>query len=94
MHATIRTYAGTDIADALAPRADEVIRDVIGDIPGFRGYYLIRTDDGNTVTISLFDDEAGADASNSAAAAWVGENLADLHIPAPDIKDGKVIFST
>ena len=93
MHATIRSYKGTELADALAPRATEVIDDVIADIPGFRAYYLVRTDDGNTITISIFDDEAGADESTRSATAWVAENLADLNIAPPDIKDGNVVFN-
>ena len=60
MYATIRWYGGnTELADQLAARADEV-KPVINSIPGFQAYHLVRVD-GGTVSISVFDDQAGAD---------------------------------
>jgi hypothetical protein len=92
MYTTIRSYSGSELADALATREDD-IRQVIGTIAGFRAYYLVRTTDGNAVTISVFDDQAGAEESTRAAAAWVGENLADLAISPPQVTTGEVTFS-
>jgi heme-degrading monooxygenase HmoA len=77
MYVSIRAYQGnTELADALAARADE-LQGVIGGIDGFRSYYLIKLDEG-TASVSVFDDKAGADASNEAAAAWLSENLPDM----------------
>jgi hypothetical protein len=89
MHLTIRNYAGgAPLADALLEHEDEV-RGVITGIDGFRAYYLIRDEDGVT-TVSVFDDEAGAEASTRAAAEWVRENLGDLHVSPPQVTSGKV----
>jgi hypothetical protein len=92
MYATIRNYSGSELADALATREND-IRQVITTIGGFRAYYLVRTSDGNAVTVSVFDDQAGAEESTRAAAAWVAENLADLSVSPPQVTTGEVAFS-
>jgi hypothetical protein len=91
MHVTIRSYSGGDLADVLVEREDEV-RGVVGTIDGFRSYYALRTADGTT-TISVFDDEAGAEASTKAAAGWIAENLPDASFGAPQVTTGEVAVS-
>jgi len=92
VHATVRIYAGAnDLADALVEREDEV-KQIISEIEGFKAYYLVRTSDGAT-SISVYDNEAGAEQSNRVAAAWVAENLPDLSIAAPQISAGEVAIS-
>jgi 4-diphosphocytidyl-2C-methyl-D-erythritol kinase len=92
MHATVRIYSGAnDLADALVERKDEV-KQIISEIDGFKAYYLVRTSDGAT-SISVYDNEAGAEQSNRVAAAWVAENLPDLRITAPQISAGEVAIS-
>ena len=92
MYATIRSYSGgSEFADALVEHEDD-IRGIITLIAGFRAYYLVRTADGVT-TISVFDDQAGAEESTRAAAAWVGENLADVSPGAPQVTTGEVALS-
>jgi hypothetical protein len=92
MHVTIRSYSGAALADVLATREDE-IRQVIKAIDGFQASYVLRTTDGNTVSISVFDDQAGAEESTRVAAAWVAENLADLAVSPPRVTTGEVAFS-
>jgi hypothetical protein len=90
MHATIRSYSGGEaFVDALVEREDD-IRRIISGIEGFRAYYLVRTSDGNAVTISVFDHERGGDESTRTAAEWVRENLADLSVGAPQVTSGEV----
>ncbi len=92
MHATIRTYSGGGaFADALAARESDV-REVISAIGGFRAYYLIRTADG-TATVSVFDDQAGAEESTRAAAAWTAENMPDAAPGPPQVTAGEVLLS-
>ncbi len=93
MYATIRSYSGgSGFTDALVEHESDV-RQLINQIGGFRAYYLVRTSDGNAVTVSVFDDQAGAEESTRAAAAWVGENLADLAISPPQVTTGEVTLS-
>jgi hypothetical protein len=91
MYATVRTYSTPDLADALVSREADVKR-LISGIEGFRAYYLVRTADG-AVSISVYDDEAGANASTSAAASFIRENLPELAGSAPQVSAGEVVIS-
>jgi hypothetical protein len=91
MHATLRWYPDSTLADGLAARADE-IRSVIGEVPGFQAYYLVKGDQG-TISITVCDDEAGTTASNQVAASWLRENMPDLGGGAPNIAAGEVVIS-
>lgn len=90
MHATLRWYPDASLGDALAARADD-IRSVIGEVDGFRAYYLVKGDQG-TISITVCDDEAGTSASNRVAAEWLRENLPDLSVGAPNIAAGDVLI--
>jgi hypothetical protein len=92
MYASIRAYTGhRDLADTLARHTEE-IREVISGIDGFKAYYLLKLAEG-TSTISVFEDRAGAEASNRAAAAWLAENLPDLEVAAPYVTAGEVLMA-
>jgi heme-degrading monooxygenase HmoA len=92
MYATVRTYSGgSELADALV-RHEADVKSLISGIDGFKAYYLVRTADA-TVSISVYDSEAGADESNSAAANWIRENLPDLGGSAPQVSAGEVVIS-
>jgi hypothetical protein len=83
MYATVRNYAsGGSLVDVLVERESEV-RDLLTGIDGFRAYYMLRTENSGAVSVSVYDDAAGAEASNAAAAGWVRENLPDLAAAGP-----------
>jgi hypothetical protein len=94
VYATIRRYASDrGLVDALVENEAEV-RDLLTGIDGFRAYYIVRTSDGGAVSISVYDNAAGAEASNSAAAGWVRDNLPDLAAAGPpEITAGDVAVS-
>ena len=93
MYATMRYYHGNSaLADALVENQDEVKR-VIGGIDGFQAYYLIRIADGSTVSITVFENQSGAEESNRVAAEWLGENLPDLAASPPMVSAGEVLIS-
>ena len=82
MYAVIRAYTGnSDLADTLAEH-EEDIRQLIGGINRFKAYYLLKLAEG-TSTISVFEDQEGAEESSRTAAAWLAENLPDLNVAAP-----------
>jgi hypothetical protein len=92
MYAVIRAYAGnSDLADTLAEHEDD-IRQVIGGIKGFKAYYLLKLAEG-TSTVSVFEDQEGAEESSRAAAAWLAENLPDLHVASPYVTAGEVLMA-
>jgi hypothetical protein len=92
MYATVRTYsAGAELADALV-RHEADIKSLISGIDGFKAYYLVRTAEG-TVSISVYENEAGASESNSAAANWIRENLPEVGGSTPQVWAGEVVIS-
>jgi hypothetical protein len=92
MYATVRTYSGgPELADALVSNEDAV-KSLISGIDGFKAYYLVRTADG-AASISVYDDEAGASESTSAAAAWIRDNLPDLGTSVPQVSTGEVVIA-
>ena len=93
MYASVRTYPGNrDLADTLAEHADE-IRQLLGGIDGFKAYYLVKGGDATT-SISVFEDQAGAEESNRTAAAWLAENLPDLGVAPPQVTAGEVLIGS
>ena len=92
MYATVRIYAGhRGLADALVDNESEVKR-IISEIDGFEAYYLVRTAEG-AVSISVYENETGAEESNRAAAAWIGENLAEFAGATPQVAAGGVVIN-
>jgi hypothetical protein len=92
MYATVRMYSGgPELADALVSHETDV-KSLLSGINGFKAYYLVRTADG-TASISVYDNEAGANESNSAAANWIRENLPELGGSAPQVSSGEVVIS-
>jgi heme-degrading monooxygenase HmoA len=92
MYASVRNYVGGEgLVDELIDREGEV-RSLIEGIPGFRAYYLIRTDKGDAVSVSVYDDRSGAEESNRAAAEWIRGNLPDISLSAPQVSAGEVVI--
>jgi hypothetical protein len=92
MYATVRVYSGSrELADALVENESEVKR-IIRGIDGFKAYYLVRTSDG-AASVSVYENEAGADESNRVASDWIRENLPDLSVSAPQVSAGDVVIS-
>ena len=90
MYAVIRAYTGnSDLADILAEH-EEDIRQLISGINGFKAYYLLKLAEG-TSTISVFENQEGAEESTRTAAAWLAENLPDLNVAAPYVTAGEVL---
>ena len=91
MYATIRTYADApELADQLKARGDDV-DELISTVPGFRGYFLVKTD-GGCATISLFDDMSGAEESTRRAKQWLADNADTISSPPMSIWQGDVIM--
>jgi hypothetical protein len=92
MYAAIRRYVdNTELADTLAPH-EQAIREAISGIDGFRAYFLVRAHD-STVSVSVFDEAAGAEESSRVAAAWIRENLPGVSVDPPKASVGEVLIS-
>ena len=65
MYAAIRqARAKPGMAEELAGRIKEGAIPIISDVPGFRAYYVVYAPDDTVVSISIFNDHAGAEESN------------------------------
>ena len=94
MYATVRVYESAEgLADAVAANRAEILA-LFEDIPGFRGYHMVSTGPASCVSITVFDDQAGAEASNAAARDWIAGNLSGMSISPPAVHAGEVTMST
>jgi len=92
MHATVRTYEGVPNPAEAGRRVSETFVPLISEIDGFVAYYWADAGNGVMVSTSVFEDQAGAKASNERAAGWVRENPGVLPFP-PRITAGVVVAS-
>ena len=92
MYATVRSYGPSDLVAQLRQHQDAV-NSLMGTVTGFRAYYIVETNDGGAVSVTVCDDQAGAEESNAVAAGWIRDNLGGASIPAPTISAGEVAFS-
>ena len=83
MYITIRRY---ELDPADMEEVTRLVRDgfapIVSQVPGFRSYDWLRVSEGVMLSINVFDDQAGAEASVRAAADFVREHLAPL-LPHP-----------
>ncbi len=66
---------------------------MLRDIPGFNAYFLVRTDSGDAVSVSVYEDQAGADASNVAAREFIAANVPDVASAPPEVMAGDVAIT-
>jgi hypothetical protein len=93
MYATIRIYGEAEgLADAVAENKAEILG-LFREIDGFRSYYIVKTGPVSATSITVCDDEAGAEASNKAARDYIATNLGHLSISAPEVHVGEVAMS-
>ena len=94
MHASIRRYkVNTDAVAALAVRVEDGFIPIISRLPGFVSYMVVDGGDGIVASISIFESEESAKQSNTAAAAWVQENLSDVITEVPEITAGEIALA-
>jgi hypothetical protein len=96
MHATIRRYEGIDKArtEELTNKVRETFLPRMSKLDGFRGYYLIETNEGVMSSIDFFDTMAQADESTRLSATWVRDEKLDTILPnPPKVTGGEVIVN-
>jgi hypothetical protein len=92
--ASVRRYAlrGGSIA-ALMHKVDEIFADRIEGLDGFEVYHALDLGRSEILSISLFRDQASAEASDDLALQFVGEELRGFDIERTDVIGGEVIVS-
>jgi hypothetical protein len=83
-YAIIRRYSGLDprSGDEVERRVNAEVLPIISRIPGFVAYCALRTSGDVVASISIFEDQAGAEESTRQAASWIKQHLPTL-VPSP-----------
>ena len=92
MYITIRRYSihpGSTLE--LVERIRNSFVPLISRASGFIAYYAVDEGDGDVSAVSIFVDEASAEASNHLAAEWIMKNVAYLISSPPKIIAGNVV---
>jgi hypothetical protein len=93
MHVTIRRYqeirGGVD--EGMRRQLTDEFLPIIQQASGFLAYYALDSGNGGLVTISVFEDRAGAEQSTTMAADYIRENLADRFPAPPEVTSGEVV---
>ena len=93
MYATIRIYSeAAGLADAVAEHKAEIVG-LFREIDGFRSYHIVKTGPVSATSITVCDDQAGAEASNQVARDYIAANLGHLSVSAPEVHVGEVAMS-
>jgi hypothetical protein len=90
MYTVVRLYRikpGT--FDQISDKVQEGFISIIRSAPGFIGYYMVNTYNDTLMTISIFENQAGAYESTTKAAKWIKANIADLVETPPTIIAGE-----
>jgi hypothetical protein len=89
MYVSIRQYNGRNVAE-FSRRVQDGFVPIVRRVPGFLAWYLVDGGGGALFTVTICEERAGVEASVSAAAAWVEDNVADLVEGAPAVINGEV----
>jgi hypothetical protein len=91
MHAAIRQYqVDPGSVDEFRRGVNEGFLPTIKDVYGFQAYYAVDAGGGRLATVSVFDDQAGAEESTRMAADWIRQNMASLVPNPPEVLEGEV----
>jgi hypothetical protein len=95
-YAVIRRYTGVapDAIEDVTRRVNEELVPILSQLPGFVAYCALHTGGDAVASITVFDDQAGADEATRRVAAWVKERLASVVPNPPQFTAGKVIAYT
>ncbi len=92
MFAAIRRYhTDPGSVDEIARRVTDGFVPMISGMPGFVAYFAMDAGQGEFGSVSVFEDQQSAEASNKAAEEWVSQNLAELLPDQPDFAGGEVL---
>lgn len=92
--ASVRRYTIRDgSVGAVMHKVDEIFADRIEGLDGFEAYHALDCGRGEILSISLFRDQASAEASDDLALQFVGEELSGFDIERTEVIGGEVIVS-
>ena len=91
MHVTLRRYAevGARMYEIVARRVEEGLLPTLKAQPGFRSYCAFLTEDGDGVSVTVFDGREQAARANEQVRGWGQANLRDLLPDRPEAFAGE-----
>jgi hypothetical protein len=93
MYLTLRRYAGTAArADEIASRVQEGLVPILKRSPGFKGYCIFTSEDGDGVAVSLFESREQATKASLDAMSWVQSIMTDLLPDPPETFTGEAVL--
>jgi len=90
VYATLRQYRNAPGLVNGVVAGEDSIRTLLQDIDGFRAYYLLRTSGSGAISISIYDDRLGTEASTAAARGWLVANVPAAAAFPPVVSKGEV----
>jgi hypothetical protein len=93
MYAAVRRYEGIANDSEAGRLVGETFVPLLEHVPGFIAYYWIDAGDGVMASLSLFENQAGADKSVELAHAWIIDNAPGLFPNPPLVTEGPVVAS-
>ncbi len=93
MYIAVRKYKttpGTRTGE-IARRIHEGFLPIISQSAGFVAYYAVQAENDVIFSVSIFEDQAGAEESNRIGADWARHNLASLVQGGPEMTSGEVM---
>jgi hypothetical protein len=97
MYATIRRYtpktaATTENIEELKRRIEEKFLPVVQDIRGFHSYCVLNVDNREVLSISVFEDRAGAAESTRRAQEFVQKDPFKDQLGKPEVLEGELLL--
>jgi hypothetical protein len=93
MYLTLRRYAGTAAqVDEISSRAEKGLVPILKKSSGFKGYFVFASEDGDGVSVSLFESQEQAAKANEQARSWVQSEMKDLLPDPPEVFSGEAIL--
>nr|WTB30202.1 hypothetical protein OG781_12510 [Streptomyces sp. NBC_00830] len=91
MYAVVRRYEGVSDPAEAGRQVNEGFLPLLREVQGFVAYYWVDAGDGVMVSMSVFQDPAGAKESTDRAGEFVRGRLASLLPNPPQVTAGEVV---
>ena len=91
MYLVIRKFNHVSSVTEAARRAESGIGQMLRNLPGFQGYYVLDAGNGVGRPVTIFDTKEVAIAANEKASAWVRASLIDVIDGEPEVTIGEVL---
>jgi len=90
MYVTLRRYGGAaGKVGEIAPRIERELVPMLKGQPGFKGYLALASEQGDAVSVTIFEDRDRAARANEQARGWVQANLRDALPDPPEVFAGE-----